>query len=354
MTSFIVISCKLDEEIQMALYSGIDLHGNNNVTLLLDEHDRVIYQKRLPNQLARILEQLAPYQADIVGVVVESTFNWYWLVDGLMDAGYRVHLANPSAIQQYSGLKHTDDHSDARWLAHLLRLGVLPEGYIYPKAQRPLRDLLRKRGHLVEQQTSNVLSVQNIIARNTGTRLRVKEIKQLTQDEVDALLPNDNQALAVSSGLRVIACLAEQIKLVEKRVQSQIKKTPLYELLQSVNGIGPILAQTILLETGDIRRFPRVGDYASYCRLVDSTKLSNGKRKGKGNAKNGNEYLSWAYSEAAHFAIQYHPKIEHFYQRKASKTKVPVAYRSVAHKLSRACYHIMRDEVPFDVAKAFG
>jgi transposase len=101
----------------------------------------------LPNQLPIILEQLAPYQEDITGVVVESTYNWYWLVDGLMEADYRVHLANPTAIQQYSGLKYTDDNSDARWLAHLLRLGVLPEGYIYPKEQRPLRDLLRKRGH---------------------------------------------------------------------------------------------------------------------------------------------------------------------------------------------------------------
>ena len=103
----------------MALYGGIDLHSNNNVTLLLDEQDRVTYQKRLPNACATILEQLAPYQEEIRGVVVESTYNWYWLVDGLMDAGYRVHLANPAAIQQYSGLKYTDDHSDARWLAHL-------------------------------------------------------------------------------------------------------------------------------------------------------------------------------------------------------------------------------------------
>lgn len=338
----------------MALYSGIDLHGNNNVTLLLDEHDRVIYQKRLPNQLPIILEQLAPYQEDITGVVVESTYNWYWLVDGLMEADYRVHLANPTAIQQYNGLKYTDDNSDARWLAHLLRLGVLPEGYIYPKEQRPLRDLLRKRGHWVEQQTSNILSVQNIISRNTGTRLRSEKIKQLTQDEVQAILPNENQSLSVMSALRVISCLADQIKIVEKRVQNQIKKTPLYELLQSVNGIGPILAQTILLETGDIRRFESVGDYASYCRLVGSEKVSNGKRKGKGNAKSGNKYLSWAYSEAAHFAVRFNPKIQSFYQRKASKTKVPVAYKTVAHKLSRACYHIMCNEVPFDVAKAFG
>src|SRR4051794_19652826 len=148
----------------MSLYGGIDLHANNSVIVLLNEQDEVIYQKRLPNALPTILEQLAPYHTEIKGLVVESTYNWYWLVDGLMEADYRVHLANPAAMQQYSGLKYTDDHSDARWLAHLLRLGVLPEGYIYPKAERAVRDLLRKRAHLVRQHTANVLSVQNIMA----------------------------------------------------------------------------------------------------------------------------------------------------------------------------------------------
>ena len=213
---------------------------------------------------------------------------------------------------------------------------------------------MRKRGQLVEQQTSNVLSIQNIIVRNSASRLSVNQIKQLTQDELETLLPNADQALAVSSALRVVTCLMEQINIVEKRVQSQIKRTPLYELIQSVKGIGPILAQTILLETGDIRRFASVGDYASYCRLVNSTKISNGKRKGKGNVKNGNPYLSWAYSEAAHFAIRFNAPVQRYYQRKASKTEVPVAYRAVAHKLARACYHVMRQQVPFDVARAFG
>jgi transposase len=154
----------------MPLYGGIDLHGNNSVVVLINEQDQILYQKRLPNDLATILKQLAPYHTEIEGLVVESTYNWYWLVDGLMEAGYCMHLANPAAIRQYSGLKYSDDHSDARWLAHLLRLGVLPEGYIYPKAQRPVRDLLRKRKNLVEQQSANVLSVQNIIARNLVQR----------------------------------------------------------------------------------------------------------------------------------------------------------------------------------------
>jgi transposase len=338
----------------MALYAGIDLHSNNNVVVLLNEQDQVVYQQRLANQLPTVLEQLAPYRAEITGVVVESTYNWYWLVDGLMDADYRVHLANPAAMQQYSGLKHSDDHSDARWLAHLLRLGVLPQGYIYPKAQRAVRDVLRKRAHLVRHQTSHVLSVQNILARNTGLRFGVNQIHKLSQSDLETLLPETEQVLAVTSSLTVMACLRQQIQTLEKAVRNRLKYTPAYEHLLSVNGIGEILAQTIALETGEIARFPTVGNYASYCRCVRSTKLSNGKRKGQGNVKNGNPYLEWAYMEAAQFAIRFNPKVQRFYQRKAAKNHMMVARKSVAHKLARACFYVIRDQVPFDVEQAFG
>jgi hypothetical protein len=127
--------------------------------------------------------------------VVESTDNWYWLVEGLMEAGYRVHLANPAAMQQYSGLKYTNDHSDARWLAHVLRLGILPEGYIYPQAERAVRDLLRKRAPLGRQRTAQVLSGQNLMVRNTGVRCGVKRIDELTPSDLAALLPNAEQVL---------------------------------------------------------------------------------------------------------------------------------------------------------------
>jgi transposase len=107
---------------------SIDLHSTNNVTVVINEQDQVVYQKRLPNDLSLIAQQLSSYRASLEGIVVESTYNWYWLVDGLMEKGHRVHLANTAAIQQYNGLKYTDDHSDARWLAHLLRLGGLARG----------------------------------------------------------------------------------------------------------------------------------------------------------------------------------------------------------------------------------
>jgi len=338
----------------MPLYGGIDLHANNSVVVLLNEQDQVIYQRRLANHLPTILEPLALYQADITGVVVESTYNWYWLVDGLMDAGYRVHLANPAAMQQYSGLKYTDDYSDARWLAHVLRLGVLPEGYIYPKAERAVRDVLRKRSHLVRQQTANVLSLQNIIVRNTGVRLSAKRMHELTLEECERLLPEPDQVLAVTSSLAVLHCLGQQIKALEKLVHKRLQHTPAYEQLQTVDGIGTILAQTIVLETGDIRRFPTVGNYASYCRCVKSTKISNGKRKGQGNVKNGHPYLEWAYMEAAQFAIRFSPTVQRFYQRKQAKSHLMIARKAVAHKLARACYYMMRDLVPFNVHQAFG
>jgi hypothetical protein len=177
----------------MKLYGAIDLHSNNNVTVVIDEQDQVVYQKRLPNELGLITEQLSGYRDRLQGIVVESTYNWYWLVDGLMEHGHRVHLANTAAIQQYEGLKYTDDISDARWLAHILRLGVLPEGYIYPKEERAVRDLLRKRSQMVRQRTTNLLSIQNLITRNTGSSLNGNRIKTLgAQQDFKNLILNQS------------------------------------------------------------------------------------------------------------------------------------------------------------------
>jgi len=337
----------------MKLYGAIDLHSNNNVTVLIDEKDKVVYQKRLANDLPSIVEQLSPYSSSIEGIVVESTYNWYWLVDGLMDKAYRVHLANTAAIQQYEGLKYTDDDSDARWLAHLFRLGVLPEGYIYPKEHRPVRDLLRKRSQLVHHKTAHLLSIQNLYSRNTGSTISANRIKQLSSEKVDALFTNCDLALAVKANFTVMRSLETEIAILERIVKERVKLKPAYRYLLTVSGIGQILALTIMLETGDIRRFSKVGNFASYCRCVKSEKLSNGKRKGSGNTKNGNKYLSWAFVEAANFAIRFEPLIARYYQRKKAKTHRVVAIKAVAHKLARGCYYIMRDEVPFDVDRAF-
>lgn len=337
----------------MKLYAGIDLHSNNSVIDLLDEKDKVIYDKRLPNDLPKILSELSPYQPQIESIAIESTFNWYWLVDGLMEQGYRVHLVNTAAVQTYSGLKYTDDNHDARWLAHMLRLNILPTGYIYPKADRAIRDLLRKRAQMVRLQTTNILSIQNLIARNTGGSIKADVIKRMTLEDSRLLLPNADHGLALSCNLSVLHQCYEQIKILEREILKRIRLRREFQSLLTVPGIGKILALTIMLETGDITRFEKAGNFASYARCVQSKRVSNGKKKGENNRKNGNQYLAWAFVEAAHFSIRYNDTIKGFYQRKCANTKKVIAIKAVAHKLARACYYVMRDNVEFDVNKAF-
>ena len=337
----------------MRLYCGIDLHSTNSYIVVLDDHDHVIFKVRVSNDLGLILSRLAPYKAHLQGIAVESTFNWYWLVDGLMEAGYKVHLVNTGAVQQYKGLKHTDDDHDARWLAHLLRLGILPEGYIYPAETRGIRDLLRKRSQLVRHRTAHVLSVQNLMSRNTGRMIKGNTIKEWTADDVDRQITDPHLAMAVKSNVMVMQALNRQIEELEATVQKQARWRPEFKPLLSVQGVGPVLGLTIMLETGDIKRFRKVGQYASYCRCVESKRLTNDKKKGEGNRKNGNKYLAWAFVEAAHFATQKEGLIKRFFQRKAAKKNKIVAIKAVAHKLARACYCILRDQVPFDVNKAF-
>ena len=337
----------------MKLYCGIDLHSNNSVIVILDEADKVIFHKKLNNDLALILEQLSVHKDKITAIAVESTFNWYWLVDGLMQAGYAVKLVNTAAVQTYSGLKHTDDKDDARWLAHLMRLKILPTGFIYPKEERAVRDLLRKRSQMVQQSTANILSLQNILARNTSFSLSSYKIKKLDDEHVEKLLDDPNIILALKCNLNVIRCLQSTITEIEKTVLQQVKVRKEFKQLLTVSGIGQILGLTIMLESGDMSRFAKVGNFSSYARCVKSERFSNGKKKGEGNRKNGNKYLAWAFIEAANFAIRYNDKIKAFYQKKKSKTNGIIATKAVANKLARACYHILKDQVSFDVNKAF-
>jgi transposase len=271
-----------------------------------------------------------------------------------MDAGYCLHLANPAAIQKYKGLKHSDDNHDAFWLAHLLRLGILPEGYIYPKEDRPMRDLLRKRGHLVQLRTSLINSLQGIISRNCGCRLSGNKIKRFKENHIAPLLA-DQEDLALSGEVskNTIDFLSKQIAAIENVVLSKVKLKNQFLGLQTIPGLGKILAMTIMLETGKIERFTKVGNFSSYCRKVPSKWTSNDVKKGKGNVKNGNKYLAWAFSEVAEFARRYDENAKAFFNRKAGKTNRMIAHGALAHKLARAAYYIMRDNVAFDQKKLF-
>ena len=340
----------------MKLYAGIDLHSNNSYVVVSDEQDKVMFQKRFANNASLILGSLESYREQIQGVVVESTYNWYWLVDELQRKSYKVHLANTAAMQKYCGMKHENDKTDARWLAKMLCLKILPEGHIYPKEQRGLRELLRRRLVLVRQQTMCLMGIQAMVVRYENIKCSASNIKKSkgNEEKILGLLKDENARAAAQSQLAVLHVVGEQIAVLEKNILAQIKEDALFQALKKIPGIGPILAMTILLETGDIKRFDSAGNYSSYCRCVESKRESNAKKKGENNRKNGNAYLGWAFIEAANFSIRSYEPIKKYYQRKVAKTKRVVALKTIANKLAKACYFILRDNVEFDMKKLFG
>jgi transposase len=338
-------------------YSGIDLHSTNSLVSVIDETDRVVAERRLPNELSEIIGFLEPWAAELAGVVVESTYNWYWLVDGLQEAGFVVHLANTAAIKKYEGLKHSGDATDARHLAHLLRLGILPTGTILPKEDRAVRDLARKRLQLVRSRTMHILAVENITARQWGARMSGNAVKRLTAAAIDALPPAlpllPEVKMAIKANASVIAVLNAEIEGLESYLLRRVRPQAEYQRLTSVPGIGVVLGITILLETGPLNRFAEVGNYASYARCVESVHTTNFKKKGEGNRKNGNKYLAWAYVEAANYARRYCPEAKRFYDRKKARTNTAIATKALAHKLARACYYMLKEGTLFDVNRCF-
>jgi transposase len=338
----------------MKLYAGIDLHSSNNYLAVINANGKRIAAKKLANDPKQIQTALIPYRKRIEGIAVESTYNWYWIVDLLMVKGYAVHLANPAAIQKYKGLKHADDRHDAMWLAEMLRLGILPEGYIYPREERALRDLLRKRGHLVRLRTSLIISLQHIITRNCGLMINVNDVKRLKEDRISPLLEdNEDILMAGVVSKETIDYMTRKIRSIERTVEGKIELSGTYQKLLSIPGVGKILALTIMLETGPISRFKKAGNYVSYCRKVSSRWISNDKAKGRGNNKSGNKYLAWAYSEASELSRRFDEKARAYFQRKAQKSNRMVAHQALAHKLARAAYYIMRDGVSFMPEKLF-
>jgi transposase len=338
----------------MKLYAAIDLHSNNSVLAVIDDQDRVLVDQRLPNDLAAVLRAIEPFRGELVAVAVESTYNWYWLVDGLIEHGIVTRLVHTSAVPQYAGLKHGDDHSDARHLARLLRLGILPEGYIYPRNERAVRDLLRRRFHLVHQATNLMHVAQGMWSRRTGSGLNANAFRRLTPAQILTHLPSPLERLALQTQIDGWKALQIQITRIEREVSTQLRGSCTLDAVRTIPGIGVILGSTVTLETGEITRFAQVGDYVSYSRMVESRRLSNGKTKGRGNAKCGNRYLCWAYIEAANLAKRFCPEIQRWYDRKLRASNKVIAIKATAHKLARASYFLMRDGGVFDPQRAFG
>lgn len=340
-----------------SIYVGIDLHSNNNVVAIMDQEGRRVRTQRLNNQLPEVLKLLKCYAERVVGIVVESTYNGYWLIDGLQDAGFRVHLAHSPGVAKHRDTKHANDETDALLLAELLRQGRLPEGYMYPREQRGLRDLLRRRMLLVQNQTSLLLSLQSLMLRECCMPLTGNDLKRMPEEDLLRFVTDPYVQIQVRSlygGLRAMQAAVAQI---ETQTAACRKEDRIVLRLMSIPGVGLVLASIIRMEMGDVSRFAGVGDFVSYCRLAPSAHYSNGHKKGEGNRKCGNRYLAWAFLEAAQFCRRYCPEARRYYERKKRGTRAfatAVASKALASKLARSAYVMLRHEQDFDPARAFG
>ncbi|MBN2643158.1 MAG: IS110 family transposase [Victivallales bacterium] len=338
------------------LYAGLDLHSSNVYAGIIDEQGTKHGSRRLPCNLFEVLKYFSKFNKSEMKIAVESTYNWYWLVDGLQADGYNVVLANPGAMKQYNGIKHTDDKTDAFFIAELLRLNILPEGHIYPVETRYIRDLLRRRQTFVQQRTTHLLSLKSAVQRNCAETIKRSILHMLTEEFIDSLIAENRNPIlnfTLKQNLKAAQSLSTQIDDIEKVILAKVDKSMEFIQLNTVPGIGKILGMTIMLETGNINRFAQVGNYTSYCRCTSSKCSSNGKKKGENNRKNGNKYLSWALVEVANQAIIHYKEPNQFYQRKSAKKNQAVAIKAIAAKMSKAIYYMLKNKQEFDMKRVF-
>lgn len=328
--------------------AGFDLHSNNVVIGVIDPEGKRLTHGKVECNLQQVEDFLKPYKSRLQSSAVESTFNWYWLVDGLRARGYPIDLANPAQIQQYSGIKHADDKHDAFHLAELQRLNILPTGYVYDPELRPVRDLLRRRTKLVQQRTALMLSFKSLYARTIGGEMTLTRVKSLDSKEAPKLYEHPANKLIAQIQIQQIESLTQSVERIEKAVLKCARELPLYHKLLTLPGVGKILAMTITMEVGNVGRFKTDGNFASYCRTVDSRRLSNGKQKGENNAKCGNKYLAWAFVEAANFAQRFDERCRRWYDRKKAKSSSVIATKALACKLAKAAWHVMAHNQDYD------
>lgn len=341
----------------MKFYCGIDLHATNSFLCVIDDKDRVLLKEKLKNDLGSILYALESFSPR-PSVAVEATINWYWLVDGLQEAGFDVKLAHSMALYMITGAKVKTDRRDAFSLAKLLRLDAIPEAYIYPKAKRPIRDLLRKRKQVVNLRANAYGALRRVLLQYGFYGYSQATIKSLTEEQLDRHLEHFATQAGCHLEVQRIRFYSKQIKILENIILSSVSDDRCFELLQTIPGVGKILALTILYEAGDIDRFQSVKHFCSYARVVPGVAQSSGVSKRGRGSKQGNPHLKWAFCQAAALSVRYNTGIRKFRQRhlarRRSKAKKLVTLCIVAHKLAIAAYNVLKNRVPFKQELMFG
>ena len=341
----------------MAFYCGIDLSARTSHLCIIDEDVSVVVDKKVRNELPRIIDLLEPYK-DTLQTVVEATFNWYWLIDGLQEAGFDTTLAHTYGLFMITGAKVKTDRRDALSLAKLLKAGVIPAAYIYPKEHRSMRDLLRRRNRLVMLRAGEYGSLRRLLLRQGILEHSRYDIKKTIEEDIELWFQDPAIQVYARQLLRRIGMYTEQINPLDKTIIKAAGQRPDYRRITFVPGMGPILSATVLYEIGDVSRFGDARHFSSYCRLVPGVAQSGGStRKGRG-SKQGNHYLKWAFSQAALYAVRFYPEVKRCYEkhlrRHSGRARKIITYTIIGHKLALAVYAMLRDGTEYKGELAFG
>ena len=337
---------------QHLFYCGVDLHTRSMYICILDQSGQILLHRNLPTDPQRFLDAIAVFRQDIV-VCAECMFSWYWLADLCATEHIPFVLGHALYMKAIHGGKAKNDKIDSGKIARLLRGGTIPQAYVYPAKMRATRDLLRRRNYLVRKRADLLSHIQNTNSQYNLPEFGKKIAYRSHRTGVAEHFPDANVQLSIQTNLELIDHYDKLINALELFVlQNARDHDPgALHLLQTVTGIGKILSLVILYEIGDINRFPAVGNFASYARLVACAKESAGKKYGTSGRKIGNMHLKWAFSEAAVLFLRKNPQGMKYKKRLQQKYGKSKALSILAHRLGRATYYVLKRQKAFDMKR---
>ena len=333
-------------------YCGIDLHARSMYVCILDQAGTILVHKNVAATPEAFLRVVAPYRQELV-VAVECMFTWYWLADLCAKEGSAFVLGPALSRKAIHGGKAKNDKIDAHKIAVLLRGGMLPQAYVYPAEMRATRDLLRRRCHLVHKRAELLAHIHTTTSQYHLPEIGKKLAYKANREGVEEHFPDPSVRKTIAVDVSLIDHYDKLLGEVELYITRSAKTHDVqtFSRLQSVPGIGQILALVILYEIQDIARFPRVQDFVSYCRLVKCAKESGGKRLGTSGKKIGNVHLRWACAEAAVLFLRHNQPGKEYFAKLEHKHGKAKALTVLAHKLGRAVYYLLSREPAFDLKR---
>lgn len=339
---------------QHKYYCGIDLHSTCMYVCVLDEGGKIVFHRNMGTDGQAFLEAVEPYREDLV-VGVECMYCWYWLADLCAEHNIRFVLGHALYMKAIHGGKAKNDKVDSEKIALLLRGGMFPEAYVYPKEMRATRDLMRRRLFFVRKRSELYAHIQMTYQQYNLPAPGVKLAYRSKRTQIEKPFSDDSTLQSVNADLEMVEHYSDMIKRLEWQIEKKAKKNNKNSLnialLKTVPGIGPVLSATLLYEIHDIKRFPSVQHFASYARLVKPERSSAGKKTAGGGSKIGNQHLKWAFSEVAALCLKDNSNTKAYLQKLQRKHHKSKALTLLAHKLGRAVYHILLRKEPWDEAK---